>query len=861
MKQTKNISLLVITAVIIFAGILSVSKAQTIDSGITEFGMEAVLQNDIQLPTLNKKQLFNKNPIITKDNIASLRFVWNAPVNIAAFKRNDKIWMVFDKPNRVDVAALKKEAKHLAKEIYTLPHPGGTIVVVVPAPGVKHSLRKEGLLWILDLYTGRPPNFKVQNMTIFTQYDSLKNSYIFIPTNYAGNVLSFLDPEIGDIISVATTSQLGLGFDSSYRYPDFDILETSQGLAFIVNAPDIMLNRGNSGITLKALGRSLNITHDLDALKRNQRYKASDTEASHINAFSLQIPQKLTTQNISDVVEDFKKQILTAPNDQKNLLRLKLAQYYIYNGLGTNALYILNQMQDLDLPETKTDRFYALSGIANFLARRYKQAVKNFSEGTILNTEEGVFWKTIAQSASEYKEENNKIIFAHISLMRDYPQAIKDEVAIIAARHAIATNDDLSSQNFIDILRAVSDRLRNLTPQITYLTAQKLEMQGYLRNAIKEYSKLLNSDSTMFSAYARFHHTVLSQMINFIDVQTAITELEKLRYAWGEKSFKIRLLNKLADFYLKNKDYYNALRVLNEEGFITEGEQKTGIAKKMVKIFEDIFIGNHADETLSPIKSLALYQDFKWVSALSPKQNMIIQKLADRLVAVDLLPRAQELLMTLLQKDDLTPNNYARIGSRLAVIYLFEKKPQEALDILEATDSPFLTPETINPRRIIASRALSALNRPEEALELLEDDNSPNSIMHKFEIYWNAGDWDNASNTIKQMIEEPTPGKPLSVEQINYILDWATTLKQAGKETVLVRLRNKFAPYFKNTPYQSAFNVLTNHLEKEKISIKDIKTIINDTKNFNDFAKFYTKTLEEHSEEKPNEETNTPENE
>ncbi len=861
MKQIKNISLIIVTAGIIFAGILSVSKAQTIDSGITEFKIEPVAQEDIQLPTLTKNQLFNNDSIITKDEIASLRFVWNAPVNIATFKRNNKIWMVFDKPNRVDVAALKKEAKHLAKEIYTLPHPGGIIIVIVPTPGVKHSLRKEGLLWILDLYTGRPPNFKTQNMTIFTQYDSLKNSYLFIPTNYAGNVLSFLDPEIGDIISVATTSQLGLGFDSPYRYPDFDILEASQGLAFIVNAPDIMLNRGNSGITLKALGRSLNITHDLDTLKRNQRIKDIDTETSHINAFSLQIPQKLTTQNISDVVDDFKKQILAAPNDQKNLLRLKLAQYYIYNGLGTNALYILNQMRNLDLPETKTDRFFALSGIANFLARRYKQAVKDFSEGTLPNTEEGTFWITIAQSASEYKEENNTIIFAHISLMKDYPQAIKDEVAIIAAQHAIATNDDLSSQNFIDILRAVPNRLRDLTPQITYLTAQKLEMQGYLRNAIKEYSKLLNSDSIMFSAYARFHHTVLSQMINFIDTPTAIIELEKLRYAWGEKSFKIRLLNKLVEFYLKNKDYYNALRILNEEAFIVQEEQKTGIAKKMVKIFEDIFIGNHADENLSPIKSLALYQDFKWVSALSPKQNMIIQKLADRLVAVDLLPRAQELLMTLLQKDDLTPNNYARIGSRLAVIYLFEKKPQEALDVLEATDSPFLTPETTNPRRIIASRALSALNRPKEALELLKDDNSPNAIVHKFEIYWNAGDWNNASNTIKQMIEEPTPGKPLSVEQINYILDWATTLKQAGKETVLIRLRNKFAPYFKNTPYQSAFNVLTNHLEKEKISIKDIKTIINDTKNFNDFAKFYTKTLEEHSEEKPNEETNTPENE
>ena len=33
------------------------------------------------------------------------------------------------------------------------------------------------------------------------------------------------------------------------------------------------------------------------------------------------------------------------------------------------------------------------------------------------------------------------------------------------------------------------------------------------------------------------------------------------------------------------------------------------------------------------------------------------------------------------------------------------------------------------------------------------------------------------------MIEKPVPGQPLSEEQINYILDWATALKKSGKET------------------------------------------------------------------------------
>ena len=845
MIKKKQIGVFFFVLTVLIGGCFFSAIGQELNNDIINFGIETIPSStDISTPSAPNN--FTMPPTTSnKDEIVSLRFVWNAPVNAAAFERNGKIWMVFDRPNRIDVNTLKNEAKSLAEEIYTLPHPGGTFVIIKPAPGVKYALRKEGLLWILDLYTGRPPQFQTKNMTIFTQYDSLKQSYLFIPNNQTGNIISIIDPEIGDIISISTTSQLGLGFNMPYRYPDFDILPTAQGLAFVINAPDIVINRGNSGITLKAIGRSLNITSDLDVLKRNQKQINYDKETTHANAFDLQIPQSLINQNFLDVVDNFKKQILSAPLDQKNNLRIKLAQYYIYNGLGTNALYILNQMQKLDLPETKTDKFYALLGIANFLARRYPEAISNFSQNTIPNTPEGVFWRTIAQSAYEYKEENNAIIFAHMSLMRDYPQAIRDEVAIIAARNAIATGDDLSSQNFIDILNSVPDRLRNLSPQITYLSAQKLEMQGYIRNAIKEYKKLLNSDSSKFSALARLRYTVLSQMVNFIKTKEAIEELEKLRFAWGDKEFKITLLNKLSDFYLKDKDYYNALRVLNEQGFLVEGKQKEITATKMVRIFEDIFIGNHADDNLSPIKALALYQDFKWLANLSSKQNIIIQKLSDRLVAVDLLPRAQELLLSLLQKDNLSPDNKARVGSRLAVIYLFENKPQEALDVLEITSAPNLASATVNPRRIIAARAYSALNRPDEALALLKNDYSPNALLHRFEIYWRAQDWDNASNTIKYLIEEPIPGEPLSNEQINYILDWATSLKQAGKETVLVRLRNKFLPYFKDTPFYSAFNVLTNHLEKEKIDINAINSAITDIQNFSNFSKFYTESLKE----------------
>ncbi len=849
MKKQTNITTVLLLAASFLCGTSSFAFSQeNTETDNREFGINQIPLSPVFYNTSQNHKAKESN----HEEIVSVRFVWNAPVNIASFERNGKIWIAFDKPNRLDINTLKSEAKHMAKEIYTLPHPAGTIVVIEPAPGVQYSIRKEGLLWIVDLFTGKPPKFSNKNLTFFTQYDSLKNAYLFIPTDKTGNVLSMLDPEIGDIISIITTSELGLGFNTNYRYPDFDILPTIQGLAFVINTPDIAINRGNSGITMKAIGRSLNISSDLDSLKRQQKSRFMEKEKNQSNTFSLDVGKQLLEQNLVEASDNIKKQILTSPMDQKNNLRFKLVQYYIYNGLGTNAIYILNQMRKADIPESKTDRFYALSGMANFLARRYKDAIKDFSQGTIASSTEGLFWLTIAKSASEYKEEYNSTIFTHIGIIKDYPQAIKDEIAIIATRNAIATGDDLSSQNFIDILISVPDRLRDLSPQISYLTAQKLEMQGYIRNAIKEYQSLFNSPSTMFSAYARLNHTILSQMVEFISTKEAINELEKLRFAWGEDEFKIRLLQKLGDFYLKDRDYYNALRIYSEEFEMLNDNRKKTVEKKMIKIFEDIFLGNLADENMDSIKSIALYNDFKWLSQKSKNHFLMTLKFADRLVAIDLLDRAKEILQTMMLEPRINNETKARVGSRLAVIALFNNNPAEAMSYLKRTEFDNLTPETTNPRRILYSRIQNMLGNHAEALALLEDDYSKNAILYKFEIYWNAKDWDKASNTIKELIKEPTPGEKLSTEQINYILDWALSLKQAGKNTVLVRLRNKFAPYFDNTPYSSSFNLLTNSLEKEKIDITSIRSIINDIKQFNDFAKFYTQQLEE-SPETPNE--------
>lgn len=295
--------------------------------------------------------------------------------------------------------------------------------------------------------------------------------------------------------------------------------------------------------------------------------------------------------------------------------------------------------------------------------------------------------------------------------------------------------------------------------------------------------------------------------------------------------------------YVRNNDYYNALRTLKENLVFSSPEESRFLQRRMLGWFEDIYLNNQADTKLSAVKSLALYNDFNWLAEQSPSQNHIIQKLADRLVAVDLLPRAAKLLEELLEKPNLSLEERGKIGARLAIIHLFERNSPDALEVLNQTDHPQLSEELQAHRRVILARTLSNLGNIDEALELLADDYSKNALLLKTDIYWTGRQWDRASDTLKYLIEKPQPGKALSSEQIGYILDWATALKQAGKETVLVRLRNKFLPWFADTKYHSAFNILTNYLETDKIDLKEISQVVSDVQTFSDYAKVYNESL------------------
>ena len=786
---------------------------------------------------IKERQAAGNIETVPVSKVRSLSFSWNMPVDIGVFKRNDYLWIIFDHPQTFNVEELNTNAQPLAEDVIQLPNNAASIIRLKPKEGTNVNIRKEGLLWIVDLYTGKDQT-EIKEFPIFIQYDLFNNSYLFLPGSSAGKIVSIFDPDIGDIINIITTDETNLGMKNAYYYPDVEILPSYAGLVTVLNADDITMDIGNTGVSIRRIKKGLNISEDLESLKRRTRLSQSAEQEGN---FFAKVNAQLLSENFNTAKSSLLNDIASAKEKDKPKTEMLLTYYYLSKGLGSDALQLLQEQEEKKSPVVLSEEFHIAKGIANFLLKRYDAALEEFSYGDLVSSNEANFWRALISTAQKPKAEDNIILSSYNYLIKEYPNEIRRRIALAGIESAVLAQDDLNLQNYIDIIRS-STNVTNKNALISYYTAKKLDILGYPLNAIGEYRNTANTTSEKYSAYARYNILEIEKRTGSTKNKEAIAEYEKLRYAWQEKKFKEKVLDALATTYAEGKDYGRALSTLQTLKSIVAPEQEDLVTQRMVKIFENIYINNQ-DSSSASLKSLALYNDYSWLAPLSKYYNNIIPKLADRLVAADLLDQAYEILAEQYTKSNLTPQEKAVVGTRMALINLFNESPGEALNILDQTEHEDLTPTIVAHRRLIRAKALSALGEPEAALELLRDDYSKNGLMMKSEIYWDNGQWAEAADTIKYLIEKPQPGQKLSEEQTQLVLDWATALKKAGRETVIVRLKNTFEPFFKDTPYSSAFKVLTDSFESNKIDLKEIDKAINNIAAFSSFAKIYTDSL------------------
>ncbi len=189
-----------------------------------------------------------------------------------------------------------------------------------------------------------------------------------------------------------------------------------------------------------------------------------------------------------------------------------------------------------------------------------------------------------------------------------------------------------------------------------------------------------------------------------------IHELETLTTVWRGDETEVEGLKLLAHLYTEDSRYRDAFHVMRTAMMAHPNSDHTRkIQDEAAVTFDSLFLAGKGD-ALPPVEALGLFYDFRELTPIGRRGDEMIRRLADRLVAVDLLDQAAELLQH--QVDHrLQGAARAQVATRLAIIYLMNRKPDRALATLQATRTVGAV-ERITRRAAAAGGARAVRYRP-----------------------------------------------------------------------------------------------------------------------------------------------------
>ena len=243
---------------------------------------------------------------------------------------------------------------------------------------------------------------------------------------------------------------------------------------------------------------------------------------------------------------------------------------------------------------------------------------------------------------------------------------------------------------------------------------------------------------------------------------------------------------------------------------------------------------------MPPLTALALYDEFRELTPAGPDGNIMIQKLAERLVDVDLLKRAADLLEHQV-KFRLQGEERAVVGAKLALIRLLDRDPTAAIEALRTTAYSRLPEELDDDRRRIQARAYFEIGRVQDAVELLAGDVSRNADLLRADIQWKSENWPEAAKALQRFAgEPPAAGTTYDRADAQVVLNWAVALRLSKDEAGLSVLRELYGPAMEASPMANAFQFIASPSGAgEPLDIENITSRIAETNMFEAFLAEY----------------------
>ena len=740
-------------------------------------------------------------PVVSVDTVRrgaelTVRFNWRDKVDAAVFVRNHTLWTLFDHPGRIDLSSLRINGKGVVDVAEQRPIAHGAVVRMAMTMKYNVAVRRNGTIW--ELRVGPARKEPGTTIGLGVERNRTGEAQVVLPARNPGPVFVLADPDVGDSLYVVPLPASGLGLPVLRRFAEFDLLDSPQGVVVRPIDERVRVARDAQRIVVSRPG-GLTISRGASTAD------AAPAKPPGDRLFDFKAWLYGPADDYVEIEDELLHYASGSTGVKRNAARLSLARFYLAHGMGAEALGVIAALLRADPTLLNDPSFRAMRGVANYLMRHYTEASADFDSPLLAGDRRLNPWRAgIAAALGDWMGAHELFAGAD-SVIAGYPPSFSVPLYLLAAEAALSVDDFDAANVRLSVLGTLPATGPELD-RIAYLRGYLLKKQGEVAKAISLWQTVIATGDQHIRAKAQFAlvNTLLEQ--KKIPLAEAIERLEQLRFAWRDDVFEFDLLHRLGGLYAKNKDIRAALVTLRQAVTYFKGiKAAQALTQEMRRLFRAFYTDGDAD-AVPPIVALGLFNEFRELTPPGAEGDAMIRHLADRLVAVDLLPDAADLLDNLV-RFRLTGPAKEETGTRLAEIELADRKPAKALAALQESNVPGMNADAARKRHFIAVRAEAEAGHFAQALNLLGRDSSDQAIDLRSRIQWRQGDWKNAALTLA-MMTGGFPTDKLDDRQADLIVRRAVALALSNNKDGISFLRERFGKAMEKSDHAAAFNAV-----------------------------------------------------
>jgi len=627
--------------------------------------------------------------------------------------------------------------------------------------------------------------------------------------------VTLTDPAAGDQL-VLIPAVAGRAMTAAHDYVEFGVLKTASGLALSPHIDDLDISIDRTRVT---------ITHPGGLVLTPPTLPVADSPAA-IAAHGANEPSfidfaKWNALDGSFLNTERRMRAATArvPADRANAARLVLARFYLANAFAAEALGVINLMQAQN-PALQSDRqLQVMRAAANYMMGRYRDAHNDIAGAAFDNDRHAAYWRGLIETALEDWSNAAADLGRAEPVLKQYPADWQARLRIAKAQAALALGHlEVADASIARLPQPISPALQI---EASVVRARLLASENRGREAGRLFDAIERQGDEHAQAEAIYYRVEAALRAGVMSEDAAITTLEKLRFRWRGDGLEMLTLRKLASLYFTKQRWRDGLRTLRVATTVLPNDDMARKAQDdMRAAFAALFNKGKADK-IPPVEALAIFYDFIDLTPIGPDGDEMIRRMADRLVAVDLLGPAATLLDYQINKR-LDGVARAQVATRLAMIYLMDQKPQKALDTIRSTQIATLPDDVNHQRLLLEARAFADLKQWDNALDLIAVDQAADTARLRADIYWESGNWGVAGQKAEELLgTRYGDAAPLTAGEREEVMRAAVAYSLANDETSLDRLRDHFGPKMKASPDASAFAVVAQPIDAHGAAFRD----------------------------------------